>query len=172
MATGGFFGQFRHALDEKGRVSVPARFRAVIEAEADGGHGGLYVTLGLDGCLFAYSSRRWAEVEAAVQDGGGHPFASRDKRRFQRQFFASASFCEPDTQGRILIPEPLRAAAGFTHEVVFVGVMDRIELWDAGRWTREEAEGRSGYEHAAEAALEGPDRGDGAEAHGGGRAGR
>lgn len=156
MPASGFYGQYRHAIDEKGRVSVPSRFRALLDTEGEG-RVGLYLTLGLDGCLFAYTARRWAEVEAAVQKAGGHPFQSRDKRRFQRQFFASATFCEPDGQGRVLVPEVLRAAAGLEREVMFVGVLDRIEIWDAAKWEREETEGRGNYEQAAEAALGGPD---------------
>ncbi len=161
VSPGGFIGQYEHALDEKGRVSVPARFREAMDSEEGEGGLGLYVTVGLDRCLFAYTPVRWRAVTQSVRAAVRHPFASRDARRFQRQFFASAAFCEPDAQGRILIPEPLRAAAGLRRDVVFIGVEDRIEVWDAEAWTREEAQGREDYERAAERALEGTGGADG-----------
>ncbi|MCI0341835.1 MAG: division/cell wall cluster transcriptional repressor MraZ [Planctomycetales bacterium] len=154
VSPAGFIGQYRHALDEKGRVSVPARFREAMESEEGEGGLGLYVTVGLDRCLFAYTPVRWRAVTQSVRTTARHPFASRDARRFQRQFFASAAFCEPDAQGRILIPESLRAAAGLRRDVVFIGVEDRIEVWDAEAWIREETQGREDYERAAERALD------------------
>jgi len=156
MSAGSFFGQYRHSVDDKGRVSVPARFRQVVEADAETtGRRGLWITRGFDGCLYAYSPSRWEQVIASVQEEGRHSFASRDQRRFQRQFFAAAAFCEPDGQGRVLIPEPLRALAGLGKQAVFAGVMDHIEIWDADRWDAEESDGRDEFEQAAQRALEG-----------------
>jgi MraZ protein len=155
MATGGFFGQYAHALDEKGRVSVPAQFRILMEADAEAtGERGLYVTAGLDGCLFAYTPARWLDLQRVVTEGGRHAIASAAKRRFQRLFFAQAKFCEPDGQGRILLPDHLRATAKLGKQVVFVGVLDRMEIWDADAWAREQAAGAADYESAAAKALE------------------
>lgn len=150
MGAAGFFSQYRHTLDEKGRVSVPARFREVLDTDAEAtGERKLYLTLGLDGCLFAYTPSRWQEVAAAVTEGGRHSFASRAKRDFQRMFFAQAIDCEPDSQGRILVPEHLRNAAELSRDVVFVGALDRMEIWDAARWDELQAAKRPEYEQAA-----------------------
>ena len=155
-AGSSFFGTYRHSVDDKGRVSVPARFRQVMEADAETtGRRGFFVTRGFDGCLYAYSPSRWEQVVAAVQEAGRPSFVSRDKRQFQRQFFAAATFCEPDAQGRILIPEPLRAASGLGKQAVFAGVLDHIEIWDGAKWDAEEAEGQDEFEQAAKRALEG-----------------
>ncbi len=123
------------------------------DAEATGKRG-LWITVGLDGCLFAYTPSHWEDLRRVVAEGGRHSLASGSKRRFQRLFFARSAFVEPDAQGRILLKERYRTAAGLGKQVVFVGVMDRMEIWDAAAWEREEGAGAADYESAAAKALD------------------
>lgn len=117
-------GEYNNKLDEKGRVSVPAKFRD------DLGHS-FIVTKGLDNCLFAYSKEEWATFEAKLKT---LPLTNPNARNFIRFFFAGATECETDKQGRINIPQNLREYAGLKKEVYVVGVSTRVEIWDKEKW--------------------------------------
>ena len=117
-------GEYNNKLDDKGRVSVPAKFRD------DLGHS-FIVTKGLDNCLFAYSKEEWATFEAQLKS---LPLTNPNARNFIRFFFAGATECETDKQGRINIPPNLRDYAGLSKEVFIVGVSTRIEIWDKDKW--------------------------------------
>ena len=119
-----FMGQFNHSVDVKGRLIVPAKFREQLGEE-------FIVTKGLDGCLFVYPMSEWKTIEERFRD---IPLTTKDARKFTRFFFAGATNCEVDKQGRILIPAVLREYAGLQKEVVLVGVLNRIEIWDAKKW--------------------------------------
>jgi MraZ protein len=122
----GFLGEFRHAIDDKGRLTLPARFREGLGEEA-------VVTKGLDRCLFLYPMREWAALEARLHE---LPGTERDVRAFVRLLFAGAAECRPDGQGRVLLPTPLREYAGLGREAVVVGVSRRIEIWQPEAWER------------------------------------
>ena len=139
-------GQYDGVLDAKNRVFVPAKFREEMDGE---GRLTLYVTRGLDGCLFLYTKAQWEAVVASVQST---PFTNAKARRFQRGFASGASECQADKQGRILIPEKLRALAGIQKKVVFVGVFTRVEMWDAEKWAATELE-QTEYDEAAEGLM-------------------
>ncbi len=117
-------GEYNNKLDDKGRVSVPAKFRD------DLGHS-FIVTKGLDNCLFAYSKDEWATFEAKLKT---LPLTNPNVRNFIRFFFAGATECETDKQGRINIPQNLREYAGLKKEVFVVGVSTRVEIWDKDKW--------------------------------------
>ena len=119
-----FMGQFNHSVDVKGRLIVPAKFREQLGEE-------FIVTKGLDGCLFVYPMSEWKTIEEHFRD---IPLTTKDARKFTRFFFAGAATCDVDKQGRILIPAVLREYAGLQKEVVLVGVLNRIEIWDAAKW--------------------------------------
>jgi len=119
-----FVGRFEHTLDPKGRLVLPATFR---ERLAAGG----YVTQGIDGCLAVWTQdefRREAQemLEAAK--------ANRIDRAALRSFSAGAAEVKPDAQGRIAIPQNLRTFAGLRKDVVVIGAISSIEIWDAERW--------------------------------------
>lgn len=128
-----FVGQFRHSLDSKGRVILPAKFRPQLEA-------GAFMARGLDGCVTVYPADEWERVadnmRALMARGGG-------ERQAARSFFAGAAAAEPDRQGRVQVPAHLREFAGLSleREVVVAGVHSRVEIWDAERWQRQEQEG-------------------------------
>src|SRR5690349_3730916 len=116
-------GEYEHTIDDKGRLTLPARFRAAFA-------GGLVVTRGLDSCLYAYTREDWERlVDTRLRSLDP---LSREGRALQRFFFASASEAEPDRQGRIGIPAPLAESAGLKREVVVAGVYDHLEIWDRG----------------------------------------
>ena len=114
-----FTGEYNHSIDAKGRVIVPSKFREQLGEE-------FVVTKGLDGCLFVYPKSEWEGIEEKFR---GLP-TNAETRRFMRFFFAGAATCEVDKQGRILIPSVLREFAGLEKDVVLVGVLSKIEIWD------------------------------------------
>lgn len=120
-----FFGEYEHTIDDKNRLTLPARFR---DAFADG----VVLTRGLDQCLDAFPRADWDAVVAdklAPLD----PF-SKEHRDLRRFFFSAASVAEVDKQGRVLLPPTLMKHAGLGREVTVAGVHDRLEIWDRAAW--------------------------------------
>lgn len=119
-----FYGEYQHTIDPKGRVIVPSKFREGLGEK-------FIVTKGLDNCLFVYSSEEWSILEAKLRS---LPFTDRNARAFVRFFFAGATECELDKQGRINIPQNLREYANFEKDILVVGVSNRVEIWDKQKW--------------------------------------
>jgi MraZ protein len=119
-----FTGEYRHAIDAKGRVAVPARFRAELAA-------GAVVTRWIDSCLAIFPRQAWAELANKV---ASLPVADTGARSFSRFLFSSAFDVELDRQGRALVPAGLREEAGLKDEAVVVGMNERIELWAPATW--------------------------------------
>jgi MraZ protein len=126
-----FLGQYVYTLDDKGRITIPARFR---EALAEG----LVLTRGLDRCLAVYPMAVWQEIAQKVN---ALPITDPQGRALRRLFFADAVDAVPDRQGRILVPDRLRdhAELGPAAEVVIVGLDRFMELWSPERWAEENA---------------------------------
>ncbi len=120
-----FRGQFEHAIDEKGRLSIPAKFRQALGKER-----ALVLTC-WNSYLSAFPLSVWHEVESRIRS---NPTFQEPTRDFLRFVYSSAEDVEIDSQGRILIPQALRLRAGITKDVVLIGVMDQIEMWDKARW--------------------------------------
>ena len=118
-----FMGEYNHTIDEKGRIIVPSKFREALGEN-------FVVTQGLDGCLFLYSYEEWENFVEGLKKLPGN----KEARQLQRYFMAGAAQCEVDKQGRILIPQKLRVQAGLLKDVVFVGVLSKIEIWRRERW--------------------------------------
>jgi MraZ protein len=119
-----FIGEYIHTLDDKGRLAIPAKFRESLKQ-------GAVVTRGLDQCLFVYTAEEWrrlAEKLAAL------PLGQSATRAFSRLMLAGAMDVELDKQGRMVVPEYLRSAAGLKKDVVFAGLYNRLEMWDADVW--------------------------------------
>jgi MraZ protein len=117
-------GEYNHNLDVKGRVSVPAKFREDLGES-------FIVTKGLDNCLFAYSKEEWQTFETKLK---ALPMTNTNARNFIRFFFAGATECEIDKQGRVNIPQILRDYAGLSKDVSIIGVSTRVEIWDRQKW--------------------------------------
>jgi MraZ protein len=121
-----FYGEYQHSVDQKGRVIIPAKFRE--------GLGDKFIlTKGLENCLFAYSKDEWASLEAKLK---ALPFTDKNVRAFVRFFFAGATECETDKQGRILVPQNLREYAELEKDIYVIGVSTRVEIWDKTKWER------------------------------------
>jgi MraZ protein len=134
-------GEYEHTIDDKNRLTLPAKFRGELA-------GGVVVTRGMDGCLYAYPAEDWRErflARVAQLDP-----LQREGRKLQRHFFSGASEAELDRQGRIMIPGALLKYAGLSRDVVVAGVSDHIEIWDRESWRRELNEVEGSAEHVAE----------------------
>ena len=124
-----FRGHFEHAIDAKGRTSIPSRFRDVLTAENDAR---LIVTPALfDPCLHVHPMRAWEDLEAKI---AGLPQFDPNVVAFRRRYISAAVECEIDKQGRILIPPALREHAGLQKDVLWAGMGQTIELWARERW--------------------------------------
>ena len=119
-----FLGRFSHNLDTKGRLAIPAKFRAALGE-------GLVVTRGIDRCLSVYPLAAW---QALAERISALSISDPDARQFKRMVFAEAMDEELDGQGRIVLPPELRRYAGIDREAVVVGVNTYIEIWDPARW--------------------------------------
>jgi MraZ protein len=119
-----FTGEFRHAIDGKGRIAVPARFRAELEP-------GAHVSRWMDSCLAIFPKQAWQRLAERV---GEQRYADAGARAFSRFLFSGAFEVELDRQGRVVLPVSLREFAGLESEAVVVGSLDHIELWEPARW--------------------------------------
>lgn len=118
-----FFGTFQHTIDEKGRLTLPARWRSELA-------GGVVVTRGLDDCLFVFPKDKF---DAIAKEIDLHGLELADSRAWARYFLGLAADAEADKQGRVLIPQNLRDFAKLDGEVIVVGVASRIEVWSPQR---------------------------------------
>ena len=117
-------GEYEHTLDEKKRISLPKTFRAALGKR-------VVMTRGLDNCLFVYSRTAWDTVAKKLQSLS---FVNADTRGFNRFMLSGAAEVDVDGVGRILIPDHQKEFAGLQKRVVFTGVSDRVEIWNADRW--------------------------------------
>lgn len=127
-------GEYEHALDDKNRLTLPAKFR---QSFSDG----VVLTRGMDGCLVVYTRADWESfVDRRLS---GLDSFSVEARRMSRFLFAGAAEAELDKQGRVMVPQPLIDHAKLEREVVVAGVRDHAEIWDRAAWRKqlEEVEG-------------------------------
>jgi MraZ protein len=141
-----FFGEFKHSLDDKGRLIVPSVFRDACRGNRSEGKG-FFLTKGLDQCIFIFTEKGW---EGLKQGQGQLEFTRRAQRQFQRLFYAQASHQIPDAQGRILVPASLKAHAQIVRDVMVVGVNSRFEVWEEKAWTAYQQQSEKEYEVLAE----------------------
>ena len=125
-----FTGEYRHAIDAKGRVAVPARFRAELAQ-------GAFVSRWIDSCLAIFPRSEWERLADRVAE---LPFSDAGARVFSRFVFSSAYEFNLDAQGRLVLPPGLREFANLSDEAVVVGARDHIELWEPERWATYSAE--------------------------------
>jgi len=118
-----FLGEYDHTIDAKGRLAVPAKFRAQMDR-------GAVISKGMGTCLSVYTMERWDEKSAELASGK----TSDELRDFERRIYPSASEVELDSQGRMVIPAKLRSYAGLASEVTVAGVRDHFEIWDRTAW--------------------------------------
>ena len=119
-----FIGEYSHSIDPKKRLAVPSKFRAELKNK-------VVVTRGLDKCLFIYPMKVWEKLAGKL---GTMPVGESGTRSFIRIMLAGATDVEVDKQGRILIPDYLKAYAGLNKNVVIAGLYNRLEIWDEKKW--------------------------------------
>lgn len=117
-------GEYTHVVDEKNRVSLPAKFRTQVGKK-------VVITHGLDNCLFLYSMKEWEKISEKLANLS---FGQANSRGFSRHMFAGATEVDVDKAGRILVPDFLKKFASISAQVVFAGVHNRVEIWDETRW--------------------------------------
>ncbi len=122
--TNMLIGEYRHTIDPKKRLSLPAKFRQEMGKK-------VVITRGLENCLFVYAIKAWKEkVDKLLQ----LPMGQADSRGFSRFMLAGAVETEVDSLGRILVPDFLRDFGRLKGTVAVIGVGERVELWDEGAW--------------------------------------
>jgi MraZ protein len=131
-------GQYSHTIDDKNRLSLPAKFRKEMGKK-------VVITPGLDSCLFIFTMNEWEKIaeRLSVKESS---ILQADNRGFNRYLLGGAVEIEIDGAGRMLIPEHLRERAKLKSKVVFIGVKDRAELWDETTWEsyRSDVESKAG----------------------------
>ena len=120
-----FTGEYRHTVDDKGRLAVPSRFRAQLD-------GGAVVSRWIDGCLAIHTRTGWAKLADTI---AALPLTNAAARLLERSTFGGSAEVELDRQGRILVPTFLREAIGLDSDAVVVGARDRAEIWVPAAWT-------------------------------------
>ncbi|MDX1413405.1 MAG: division/cell wall cluster transcriptional repressor MraZ [Candidatus Promineifilaceae bacterium] len=119
-----FLGEYTHAIDDKGRLTIPAKFRGELAA-------GLVVTRGFDTNLMVFTLNGWQELAEKI---AAKPLSEPSTRAFRRRVFSGAIDLEPDRQGRILLPANLRSFAQLNSEAVIIGMYSYLEIWNADAW--------------------------------------
>ena len=117
-------GEYKHTLDEKRRIALPAKFRRALGKK-------VIITRGLDSCLFVFSQTEWRSI---VEKLKALSMGQADSRAFARYFFAGAAELDIDQLGRILIPSELATHAKLDTKAVLIGVHDRCEVWSEDAW--------------------------------------
>jgi len=142
-----FYGEYKHNIDRKGRLILPARFREVChECSIER----FFLTRGLDKCIFMFSEEEWRLQEQKFKI---MPFTKQESRSFNRMFFAGATDVLPDKQGRFIIPTYLKDYANVKRETVIIGISNRIEIWDKKCWETFYSNSSGSFEHIAENLL-------------------
>ena len=137
-----FIGTYDHSLDPKGRVILPRKFRDELGQD-------MVFTKGIERCLYVFPL---AEFQSFADKLRSLPLTERPSRDFVRVFVAGASQESADSQGRVVIPQALREYAGLAKDVVVVGQLSRIELWDKAEWERYRAVAEAAYADETNAA--------------------
>ncbi|OHA18528.1 MAG: division/cell wall cluster transcriptional repressor MraZ [Candidatus Taylorbacteria bacterium RIFCSPHIGHO2_01_FULL_46_22b] len=120
-------GEHAHTFDEKSRISLPAKFRKEIGST-------VVIAPGIDGCLFVFTTKSWKEFTDRLSRPDSSSVLQADNRNFNRLIIGRAVETSIDSIGRVLIPDHLRAHAGLKTEAIIIGVINRVEIWDATRW--------------------------------------
>ncbi len=119
-------GEFKHNIDDKGRLALPAKFRHELGS-------GAVVTRGLDNCLFLYTKKEWEKLAEKLS---ALPISQSNSRAFSRLMLAGAMDVEMDKQGRVVLPEYLREFAGLKKSTIIAGLYSRLEIWDEEKWNK------------------------------------
>lgn len=140
-----FLGTHPLRLDEKGRLVLPAKWRADLGE-------GLVITKGQERCLYVFTAGEFERISAALRTA---PLSAKALRDYSRIFFSAATNEVPDRQGRVVVPEKLRAYAGLDRECAVIGANARAEIWDSAAWDGFVQDQESAYSDVGEEVLRG-----------------
>ncbi|MBE0478624.1 division/cell wall cluster transcriptional repressor MraZ [Candidatus Aerophobetes bacterium] len=140
-------GEYHHTLDEKNRLIIPSSFRQAISREEDG----CIITRGLDRSLLFYPFSEWQSLGNKLKNLS---INRSDVRAFLRILFSGAHPVQPDHQGRIIIPQPLKEFASIKEKVVIIGLINKIEIWDEDLWSEYYQHKKDNYEQIAETIMD------------------
>ncbi len=135
-----FIGEYKHLIDEKGRLAIPSKFRNSFKK-------GAIVTKGIDQCLFIFGKKEWELLAKKIK---ALPISQSNPRAFSRQMLGGAMESDIDGQGRILVPMYLQEYAGLKKQTVIVGLYDRLEIWNEESWKRYKEKTEASSEDIAE----------------------
>ncbi len=138
-----FRGRYEYTIDAKGRVSIPSKFREILNQEYDD----LLVITNYDFCLVAFPHQEWSLIEEKVKNLSA---LSKESRVFMRFFYSSGIDCEIDKQGRLLIPQSLRDYANLQKDIILVGSGKKIEIWNKERWDEEFRKSQESFDRVTE----------------------
>ena len=134
-----FMGEYHQKIDEKGRLTIPAKLRSELGDN-------FIVTRGLDGCLFIYKKETWEKIINNYQELPN----VKEARNFMRFFLSGATNLEFDKQGRINISQPLIKYADLLKDTIIIGVGDRLEIWSNDRWEKLLTENENNFSEMAD----------------------
>ncbi len=134
-----FMGEYHQKIDEKGRLTIPAKIRSELGDN-------FIVTRGLDGCLFIYKKETWEKIINNYQELPN----VKEARNFMRFFLSGATNLEFDKQGRINISQPLIKYADLSKDTIIIGVGDRLEIWSNDRWEKLLTENEDNFSEMAD----------------------
>jgi len=138
-----FRGRYEHSIDSKGRISIPSKFREVLNEKYDN----RLVITNLDHCLVALPSEEWSLLEQKVSSLS---LVKKEVRTFLRFFYSSGIDCVIDKHGRLLIPQTLRDYASLRKDIVLVGEGKKIEIWAKERWEEEFRRSQESFEQVSD----------------------
>ena len=121
-----FIGEYNHTVDNKGRLSIPSKFRRKLRE-------GVVITRGLDSCLFLYPKVEWEKLATKLSQLS---ISQANNRAFSRLMLAGAWDVKLDKQGRVMVPDYLRKYAGLSKKTVIAGLFNRLEIWDVDKWSK------------------------------------
>ena len=142
-----FYGEYEHSIDRKGRIIVPAKCRQALHEHKVKS---LFLTCGLDGCLFLFPESEWRVLESKFSQIS---FTKSEGRKFNRMLFSGAVEVTIDGLGRLLVPKNLKEFAQIKQHIVIVGVSSRMEVWAKEKWKAFYESSRQSFEEVAERVL-------------------
>jgi len=142
-----FIGEYHHVLDEKNRLIIPSSFRQALTKEKED----CIITKGFDKSLFFYPFSEWQNIGNKLKNLSTN---RSDVRAFLRIFFSGAHPVQPDSQGRITVPQPLKDFACIKDKVVIIGAFNKIEIWSEELWNNYYRQKKDTYEQLAEKIMD------------------
>jgi MraZ protein len=139
-----FRGRYEYTIDSKGRISIPSKFREILNRQYDD----RLILTNYDHCLVAFPYQEWSLIEEKVKNLS---LVGKDSRAFLRFFYSSGIDCTIDRQGRLLIPQSLRDYANLQKDVVLVGEGKKIEIWNKERWEEEFRKSQESFDRVSDA---------------------